>query len=704
MEQPVAPPAPVLPQDAAAVIVRNRAAFSAYNVARIREMLRHLTPRKYKLFRQIPFWLHVNKPGLPGYMKTPLLPFGIYRFTDSGFWKQALTDHRVAEKRLLPFLSKAPHILGLYLMGSAGTLAQRETSDFDYWLVVDGARMGPRGRALLEERLALLEAYCRERYGQAVTFFLLDEGQVRDNRFAAMGEESSGSAQRTLLKEEFYRTFIMMAGKIPYWSVLPAGLDNASYGRWMAAAGRGRHLLFLPEDYIDLGNLARLDKNESLGALLWQMVKARSAPFKALLKAALVARYFFFEDDGFLCDKIKARYLGHCPGNALNDPYALVFEAALSFFQDLEDAEGLFLVRVAVFFRLHQGSGGRRCGVFPGERLLERYVQAWGWDTAEVARFSAWDRWPEAEKCGLERRVFEKISFIYELMRQAQGGGGKAVDMTDQDLSYLTNRVAGHFRKAPGKVPRCSSWLASRRRAIEITVAPRCSPAGDGPVHWAVYGPVGDRRMKEQALLFDAPALLQVAGWLVVNRLVVKRSGLSMRGEMFGRVTDSQAARLIREVSRFFSGPAVRETNLRPVWDRILVCLPVASGGKPGAPVRADFLGRNRWGEFFFESLAFDINRQEAPPCFHVAQYLWRLLRDGGDGDTAWRVISETGGGAGAAGEEIAAALVQFRKEPGGAPGCDAAPSADGRVPDTPLLLDRWGPANDQQNETVRNE
>ena len=160
---------------AAAEIMSRRAAFSAYNISRIRELIRFLPPRKYKLFQQIPFWLHINKPQVPGFVNNSRAAFGIYRFRESGFWKQSQLHPGPSEKDLRPFLPSHEYIQGLYLIGSSGTLAQTETSDFDYWVVVDGERMDPARKRLLNQKLHGIETYCRERCRQEVSFFVLDE-------------------------------------------------------------------------------------------------------------------------------------------------------------------------------------------------------------------------------------------------------------------------------------------------------------------------------------------------------------------------------------------------------------------------------------------------------------------------------------------------------------------------------------------------
>ena len=55
--------------------------------------------------------------------------------------------------------------------------------------------------------------------------------QVRQNKFfrCRWGRKLKEQHEKTILKEEFYRTFIIIAGQVPVWIVLPSGLDDEKY-------------------------------------------------------------------------------------------------------------------------------------------------------------------------------------------------------------------------------------------------------------------------------------------------------------------------------------------------------------------------------------------------------------------------------------------------------------------------------------------
>jgi adenylate cyclase class 1 len=575
-------------------------------------------------------------------------------------------------------------------MGSSGTLAQTEASDFDYWVVVRQEEIGPTGRALLGEKVSSIEAYCRERYGQAVTFFILDEGQVRANAFDVMDEESSGSAQKTLLKEEFYRTFIMIAGRIPFWVVLPTGLDDRQYRERIDTALKARHFRFLPEDYIDLGNLTSLDRNESLGAILWQIYKARHSPFKSLLKAALIAYYFFSGEDRFLCDIIKDRFLReHIPGSLL-DPYALVFEKALSFFESLEDAAGLELLRSSIFLRLSgQNPFLPAGGSSPREALLQQYLRQWAWDEQHVGRLSQYRKWPETEKLRFEKTIFQKISFLYEMILKGKEREDVAVHMTGRDFAVLTNRIAVCFQQKAGKIERCSSYAGRNTSAIQFVIEGKTDD--DGRTVWSVFGNEEKRSLRPDSFFFSGPGLLKTAGWLIRNGLFSgKRSGVTFQAERLCEVTGHQARRLTQRIYEFVGDAAARPaaTEQPALWMRVAVCLHDAGRGERKI-IRADFLSLNTWGEFFYNSLPLAHAKRDVQSYYHIAEYLWDFIKDAPSIDVPFLLVSLSGGRMPEAEKVVRGYLGQFMdtvRQLRASPPSSEGGGGDG--PDIPLILD----------------
>jgi adenylate cyclase class 1 len=663
------------PESVARRIFQNKKAFISYNILRLRELIRYLSPKKMELFHAIPVLLHINSPDLPGHIDDPLDSYGIYRFHDSGFWKLVLKHLKFNEKEVRPYLSNKYFIRGLYLMGSTGTLAQSKYSDFDYWVVVDNAKSGTEQLSRLYQRLAKIERWAKEAYNQHVTFFVLEYQEIRNNNFSAIDEESSGTAQRTLLKEEFYRTFIMIAGQIPYWAVLPAGLDDNGYNDWINLASKATNINFIEEDYIDLGNLTAVHNSESLGAILWQVYKARNDPIKSLIKASLVVYFHFYQDkEGLLCDAIKRRFPQRQLDSYLIDPYAIIFQKIVNFYSDIDDKEGLDLAKECIFLRIYQNTlASEHESDTPKEKLLKHFINEWAWDEEKINRLESYKKWPEYEKLAFDKKIFRKISLLYELIMRGQDKAGPVVDMTASDLKTLKNRIESCFRKKEGKLPRASTYLRTKVDLYSVLLT--CERDVFGNNRWLVYDQTAVGAKKNERILFEGPELLRVMGWVVMNEIYKGNMTLIMFQPNQYPVTTEGAKRLLNEVHRFLPNetPSPDQMDSDPVWEKMLVTLDAGSFSRGRSLDSADFLVRNTWGELYFGSIHLGDTENNLLKCHKIAKNIWNYLYDFTHSRLQYHVCRVGVGPDNIASTTIEEFIGKFRRRVAG------RPTADGR-------------------------
>jgi adenylate cyclase, class 1 len=610
-------------------ILQLKNAFITYNISRLRELIRYLPPNKFELFQNIPFWLHVNIPGIPGYLDSPKTPYGIYRFHDSGFWREGFRRLKGKQRDLLNHHAGMGYVLGMYLMGSSGTLAQTDKSDFDYWIVINSEDIDAEAQSLFREKLKRIESWSRERYDQEVKLFVLHLADVKENEFSAADEDSSGSAQRSFLKEEFYRTFIMVAGQIPYWAVMPSGLDDGAYDQWIKQAAGVQSLKFFPEDYIDLGNLKDINRQECFGAILWQLFKARKYPFKSLIKAGLVAHYFFStKKEGLLCDQIRRGFCDGTPGNPLIDPYAIVFNTVIDFFLSMEDAEGLLLIKDCIFLRLSEESkSGQPGNQSPKQALLNRYCSQWQWNDAKIEKMAMYHSWPEQERLAFDDRIIKKITFLYELILRAHIESTPDVFMKTSDLLSLKNNISAALKKKPGKLPPCSAYLRTHSAELSFQI---CGHKDDaGRECWTIYNQSG-KSLDSRNVVFPGPELLRALGWLLANGFY-SSGAKKIEFQIFNLPLTSRRIReLLDEVSGFFSKRIVDATDKwdSPKWERVAILLRSFPDRDDELLGSADFLVVNSWGEIFFESMDLLFINSLSSRCFKISECIWKFNKN----------------------------------------------------------------------------
>ncbi len=605
-------------------IQERKSTFLSYNISRLRELIRYLPAKKQELFDIIPFLLHANLPGLPGYQEDPETPCGIYRFNRSGFYKRGLRRFRIKGAESLSAGTTRYDIHGVYLMGSSGTIGQTDYSDFDYWLLIDKAFLNQKRLSKLQTKLIEIERWSRQKYHHAVKFFLLDIQDLRNNIFSAVDAESSGSAQKTLLKEEFYRTFMLIAGRIPYWAVLPSGLEDNVYRSRIEqiAAKTPLHA----ENFIDLGNLYTINRAECLGALLWQMYKAKNDPVKSLIKASLITYYYFFENhQNPICNRVKDGFSDRQLDSYSVDPYTVVFETVIGFLKTIQDLDGLELLKACVFLRLLGYPFASDTVVdSPKKDLLNRLIHEWGWSREKQARFESYEKWCEEEKRFFDERLFQKLTYFYELILGSRDRAARPFEMAPSDLKKLSSRVTARFGKKRGKLPWCSTWLQLKSRKKSFSISCRSDPTAGN--RWCVHDEAPSVKNDEEAL-FMGHRLLEVIGWIFLNGFHNQSKASLVFQSNTCRISPRRAKKLCTEVCRFLT-----EETPDTADDGSCNQMVVFAKGNPSVFERnllssADLLIKNSAGEIYFRSLDLRSIENHLLQCYSISNAIWDYMK-----------------------------------------------------------------------------
>jgi adenylate cyclase class 1 len=192
-------------------ILRKR--FLAVNADRLERMRQALSSRHQLILDTIPLLFHCNHPMMPGYISRET-PCKIVGFKPS---KPEVERARAIAKSFTVHYEPdlAEEITDIYVMGSVGTIAQSDRSDLDIWLC--------HSSGISRERLERLQKKCEkisqwaEEKKLEAHFFLMNDETFRSGELSSLDQESSGSAQKLLLLDEFFRSSIHLAGLMPLW-------------------------------------------------------------------------------------------------------------------------------------------------------------------------------------------------------------------------------------------------------------------------------------------------------------------------------------------------------------------------------------------------------------------------------------------------------------------------------------------------------
>ncbi|WP_051693926.1 class I adenylate cyclase [Desulfohalovibrio reitneri] len=455
-------------------------------------------------------------------------------------------------------------IAGLYAMGSMGTLAQTRESDLDCWVCLEEGTDEEKVERL-RGKLAGLEKWAWERFGLETHFFLMRLEDVRANRFGISDQDSSGTAQALLLKDEFYRTALKLAGDMPAWWLLPPGLGREEYRERCRDALL--YPLLEPPRVCDLGALEPIPPQEFFGACMWQIVKAIKSPFKSVMKFGLLERYAEEAGKGrlLLCDRIKGRIqLGTAPVFSL-DPYAALFQEVRELYLRREDEEALRLMREA--YLLKAGLDQVRMELGQPRHADEDVLVGWLTDEKGMGGFSSLRRdtatWGFTKTVEMGRLVNTYVLATYNRIRERLGEGEAllAAKISPEDLTKLGRRITALYSRKKGKIERLPFAALSGREFSELVLA-----ADKAPGKRTVWHLSGKRGGASKLLRKEAdPARLLL--WAVANG--VYAAGQMVRGDRTAAPSPRRTPANWWTCSRTFSPPKRYSRWISPpAWRR----------------------------------------------------------------------------------------------------------------------------------------
>ncbi len=611
-----------------------------YNKARIERALT-LMPEKHRpLFHVLPFLVHVNHEALPGYV-APLIsgetvPFGINNYSFRPDVEQALQRCFPAQSHLFSDIKqiwpRQRAVDALVLMGSVGTIAQTDDSDFDFWVCIDGKRFSTTELTLLQQKLTAIEKWADNTFGIEVHFFLSEIDKVKQNDFGVAEGESAGSAQALFLKAEFYNTNIVVAGKAPFWWLTPEKTTEKQYQAIYNSLEKGGS----PDVdwFMDLGHLERLDASELFGAAIWQLGKAMDSPFKSVLKMAKLEVYLANISHGQpLCNLLKKHVHrgAEAPGHVADiDPYALMFDELIAHYKANGQAEDIAVLQQCLYLKCgctlsHPLVEGEQANF--KRKIMASYAKQWGWSRKLLAHLDNQQDWTFNERVQLSRRIHRFLLKCYRRISKEISHHQQVMDQ--KDMTVLGRRLSTYYAKKPDKIEFLRRAFDESLYCEKITIAMRQLKNGDEV--WSAYA--GDL-LSKSGIIDDSQKVTQAASaialmvWLVSSKIIDTNSKVYLDYN-YGEVSELDLNDLLKHLCKYFPPVKVsslpRNDLLAP--ERITACFAIVNFPtlrQKATVENVSILYTTSWGETFLrhgsdvlDTLWYDLQEvTPKPPCY----------------------------------------------------------------------------------------
>lgn len=423
--------------------------FLSLNRERYKRTQAALSDRQNDFLMLVPLIFHVNHPMLPGYV-SHRTPSGVAHY------KPAKEELRCAQVLARSFryhrdlAVREMEIDALFVMGSIGTIAQSDASDLDVWVChKDG--LSTEALAELQLKCQQITRWAEQNIRLEVHFFLMNPARFHAGQLGKLSSEGSGSAQHYLLLDEFYRTALWLAGKIPLWWFVPADQegDYQAYTQELLSRRFVR-----PTEVIDFGGVPQTPLSEFVGAGIWHLYKGIEAPYKSVLKLLLLEVYAADKGRRPLALEFKAALYAREPDPDLLDPYVMVYRHLARYLQPVEHTQRLELVRRSLYFKVNKPlTRPPARGYKSWQRaLLETLVTEWGWPSHQLHILDSRRYWKAPEVLGERSLLVNELNASYRLI----SGIGKTTEISasisEEELMVLGRKLHAAFERKAGKV------------------------------------------------------------------------------------------------------------------------------------------------------------------------------------------------------------------------------------------------------------
>lgn len=513
--------------------VRER--FFALNRERLLRTRTVLKSRQQLVLDLLPLLFHVNHPVLPGYVGAET-PCGLNNYQPNPNTLARVKTHLSASFDYRRH--KQPQAIhSIFLMGSCGTVAQSPSSDLDVWLCHQ-ARLSELARELLQKKATAISSWA-ESLGLEIHIFLMESEQFRRGQRSQLSGEAAGTSQHYLLLDEFYRSAILLAGRYPVWWLVPPE-EEINYPEYTAIL-RSQGFVS-PEESIDFGGVADIPAGEFIGAGVWQLYKAISAPYKAILKLLLTEAYAReFPQVTTISMQLKS-YLYRVDNitdslgtNTLDadqlDPYAMVYRKLERYLSERNETARLELVRRAFYFKTAQHLSNPAANRPEWQRkLLENLVTSWQWPSERIMNLDTQYRWKlrrvREEHKLLVTELTESYRFLQDFAQQVQS----PALINSQEMNLLGRKLYAAFERKRFKV----EWLSP---GITLSLAEeqlffRASGYGEKR-QWLVSNHAIDGQGQDD-VLNSSDHLCALLCWCHCNGLIGSQTRLRLGGNPGG--------------------------------------------------------------------------------------------------------------------------------------------------------------------------
>lgn len=480
-----------------------------------------LEDRQRMFIDALPLLFHENNEGLPGYLGEDT-PSGICEYSvekkSIAAAQSLFKDYEVCRRA-----RRMMEIQGLYFMGSSGSIAFNRHSDFDVWLL-HAASLSAERIDLIQQKAHAIEKWAEEELRLEVHFFIFSAEEFKQGKQQGLSSESSGSAQHYLLLDEFYRSSLLIAGKIPAWWLVPPG-EERHYDEYLQ--GLIEQNVIDAEDYLDFGSVADIPPSEFFGAAVWQLYKSINSPYKSLMKLLLMEVYASeFPQILVLSMKFKESVYGGVKEINQLDPYVMMYQRIEEYLMAHNQSERLELFRQCFYIKINEPLGNQVRKKSWRRDLFSNMTLEWGWQQEQFLLMDTRKEWPIDEISQQRNRLMNALKESYRFLSTFARQNTEVSLVRQNDLNILGRKLYAAFEKKAGKIDIINRDNETSLNISTVTVQQRKSQSGQDV--WQLFQYRRDNEDTQTRPIKRAQSVMEIIAWAYFNKIIDSHSAFSL--------------------------------------------------------------------------------------------------------------------------------------------------------------------------------
>jgi len=474
-------------------------------------------------------------------------------------------------------------IHGLYTIGSVGSVSQTMSSDCDIWICYNKNELDKTTCLYLNQKINLIKDWFDENIKMPIYFFLSDITDIKNSCFGSVDSESSGSAQKNILKEEFYRTTILICGKIPLWWICFDFENDIDYDDLLATTQKN-----LMNDFVDFGNINFADVHECFGSVLWQLNKSFKRPLKSIIKMLLLKMMLDEPHEEMLCCKLRRQILS-TEDCKFVDHSIFTIESICNFYQKKKKKSQFAFLNQCFFLRCEIKTQTKNYTL--KKQLVSDLLKKYPINIKTQLKLGNFSSWPFDAQLELGNKLFKFLLEIYKEIVTAQLG--IANDIDKQDLTVLGRKISASYKPKNFKVPLLNKPIANLNLSF-ITFNT------DGKT-WGVY-----LDKDKTKFLYKNADIVYVINFIVWNELFdVNRIRMDPNSTW---VTVQEIINLGTKIRNFFGTCDISDVEFSNFLNKEYITKMLVIVSFERSPKDKDIndfciVYKNSWGEMFVERL-----------------------------------------------------------------------------------------------------